>query len=235
VDYFTKWVEAEPLAKITVHNILCFFKKNILARFRIPQSFVTDNGTQFTDKKFQEFLSKLGMVQHFTSVEHPQTNRVILRDLKRRLGEGKKKWVKELYSVLWSYRTNPHSTTGESPFRLTYGTEVVIPIEIGEPTRRTETPNEENLNNDLLKEEVDLVEELREGAALREASLKQKIVARHDKRVIKREFEVGSLVKGNSLKIGKVLIEYEQKQKMARTSSKTYTERKSPDPGMPKN
>jgi hypothetical protein len=42
-------------------------------------------------------------------------------------------------------------------------------------------------------------------------------------------------VKGNSLKIGKVLIEYEQKQKMARTSSKTYTERKSPDPGMPKN
>jgi hypothetical protein len=108
-------------------------------------------------------------------------------------------------------------------------------VEIGEPTRRTETPNEENLNNDLLKEEVDLVEELREGAALREASLKQKIVARHDKRVIKREFEVGSLVKGNSLKIGKVLIEYEQKQKMARTSSKTYTERKSPDPGMPKN
>jgi transposase InsO family protein len=74
VDYFTKWIEAEPLAKITAHNILRFFKRNILARFGIPQSVVTDNGPQFTDKKFREFLAELGTTQHFTSVEHPQTN-----------------------------------------------------------------------------------------------------------------------------------------------------------------
>ncbi|KAK2410233.1 hypothetical protein QL285_045607 [Trifolium repens] len=50
VDYFTKWVEAEPLAKITAFNILRFFKRDVLARFGIPQVVVTDNGTQFTDK-----------------------------------------------------------------------------------------------------------------------------------------------------------------------------------------
>ncbi|GAU10509.1 hypothetical protein TSUD_422870, partial [Trifolium subterraneum] len=49
VDYFTKWIEAEPLAKISASNILRFFKRDVIARFRIPQVVVTDNGTQFTN------------------------------------------------------------------------------------------------------------------------------------------------------------------------------------------
>ncbi|GAU50359.1 hypothetical protein TSUD_409320 [Trifolium subterraneum] len=69
VDYFTKWIEAEPLAKIGASHIVRFFKRNVLARFGIPQVVVTDNGTQFTNKKFQEFLATIGTTQHFTSVE----------------------------------------------------------------------------------------------------------------------------------------------------------------------
>ncbi|CAJ2673127.1 unnamed protein product [Trifolium pratense] len=201
VDYFTKWVEAEPLSDITSLRILRFFKRNVLARFGIPQVVVTDNGTQFTDKDFQAFLVALGTKQHFTSVEHPQTNgqaeaanRVILRGLRRRLDQNKKKWVEELDNVLWAYRTTPHSTTGETPFRMVYGTEAVIPVEIGEPSRRTEQPLDEEQNDEALREELDLVEEIRTGASLKEATLKQKIAARHDTKVIKREFEVGSLV-----------------------------------------
>ena len=74
VDYFTKWVEAEPLATISSLNVLRFYKRNILARFGVPQAIVTDNGTQFTDKNFQAFVTSLGTKQHFASVEHPQTN-----------------------------------------------------------------------------------------------------------------------------------------------------------------
>ncbi|GAU46144.1 hypothetical protein TSUD_401460 [Trifolium subterraneum] len=155
----------------------------------------------FTNRKFQEFLAAIGTTQHFTSVEHPQTNgkaeaanRVTLRGLRRRMGASKGSWTEELHNVLWSYRTTPHSTTGETPFRLTYGTEAVIPVEMGGLSPRIEYPHEENINDELLREELDLVEELRTGASLREATLKQKIAARHDKRVIKREFEVGSLV-----------------------------------------
>ncbi|GAU22742.1 hypothetical protein TSUD_138660 [Trifolium subterraneum] len=178
VDYFTKWIEAEPLAKISASNILRLFKRNVLARFRIPQVVVTDNGTKFTNKKFQEFLVTIGTTQHFTSVEHPQTNgqaeaanRVLLRGLRRRMGTSKGNWT-------------GNCTT----------TEAVIPMEIGEPSSRIEYPPEEDINDELLREELDLVEELRTGASLREATLKQKIAARHDKMVIKREFEVGSLI-----------------------------------------
>ncbi|GAU49854.1 hypothetical protein TSUD_129960 [Trifolium subterraneum] len=201
VDYFTKWIEAEPLAKIGASHILRFFKRNVLARFGIPQVVVTDNGTQFTNKKFQEFLATIGTTQHFTSVEHPQTNgqaeaanRVILRRLRRRMGASKENWTEELHNVLWSYRTTPLSTTGETPFRLTYGTEAVIPVEMREQSSRIEYPHKEDINDELLREELHLVEELRTGASLREATLKQKIAVRHDKRVIKREFEVRSLV-----------------------------------------
>ncbi|GAU19161.1 hypothetical protein TSUD_89260 [Trifolium subterraneum] len=201
VDYFTKWIEAEPLAKIGASHILRFFKRNVLAKFGIPQVVVTNNGMQFTNKKFQEFLAAIGTTQHFTSVEHPQTNgqpeavnRVILRGLRRRMDASKGNWTEELHNILWSYRTTPHSTTGETPFRLTYGIEAVILVEMGEPPSRIEYPHEEDINDELMRKELDLVEELRTGASLREATLKQKIAARHDKRVIKREFEVGSLV-----------------------------------------
>ncbi|GAU34163.1 hypothetical protein TSUD_162630 [Trifolium subterraneum] len=201
VDYFTKWVEAEPLTEITSFRILRFFKRDILCRFGIPQAVVTDNGTQFTDKTFRGFLAKINTKHHFTSVEHPQTNgqaeaanRVILRGLRRRLGDAKKQWVEELPHVLWAYRTTPHSTTGETPFRLAYGTETVIPVEIGEPSRRTEAPLDEEMNDEAMREELDLVEEIRTAASLKETSLKQLVAARHDTKVIKRDFEVGSLV-----------------------------------------
>ena len=110
VDYFMKWIEAEALEKITSHNILCFYKRNVLTRFGIPQALVSNNRTQFTDQGFQIFIAKLGTKQHFTSVEHTQTNvqveaanKVILRGLKLRLGMAKRGWVEELHSVLWAY------------------------------------------------------------------------------------------------------------------------------------
>jgi transposase InsO family protein len=143
---------------------------------------VTDNGTQFTYRNFQQFLAALGTKQHVTYVEHPQTNeqpetanKVILQGLKRRLGYAKRKWVEEIHNILWAYRTTPHSTAGETPFRLTNGTEAVILVEIREPSRRAEFPLEEEMNNEALREELDIVEEIRSWAALREALLKKNL------------------------------------------------------------
>ncbi|MCI60013.1 gypsy retrotransposon integrase-like protein, partial [Trifolium medium] len=66
----------------------------------------------------QQLMEDFKIKQHFSSVEHPQTNRqaeaanrVILRGLKMRLDEAKGNWAEELHHVLWAYRTTPHSTT----------------------------------------------------------------------------------------------------------------------------
>ncbi|PKU70276.1 hypothetical protein MA16_Dca021612 [Dendrobium catenatum] len=57
VDYFTKWVEAEPLEKITELNAKQFLWKNIICHFGIPVRVITDNGTQFTGKIFTSFVN----------------------------------------------------------------------------------------------------------------------------------------------------------------------------------
>ncbi|KAI5401071.1 hypothetical protein KIW84_065780 [Lathyrus oleraceus] len=80
---------------------------------------------------------------------------------------------------------------GDDPERTV---KIVIPVEIRTPTRRTEEPLDEEMNDETLRAELDLVEEIRSEAALRETTLKQKIALRHDAKVIKREFQVGTLV-----------------------------------------
>jgi len=44
VDYFTKWIEAEPLATISAAKVKGFVWKNIICRFGIPHTIVSDNG-----------------------------------------------------------------------------------------------------------------------------------------------------------------------------------------------
>ncbi|XP_020216761.1 uncharacterized protein LOC109800386 [Cajanus cajan] len=110
VDLFTKWIEAEPLASISTHQVQKFIWRNIITRFGILHTLVTDNGLQFTDRKLNEFLAGLGIQHKVTSVEHPQTNgqaesanKVILAELKKRLGEAKGAWAEQLPEVLWAY------------------------------------------------------------------------------------------------------------------------------------
>ena len=78
--------------------------------------------------------------------------------LKKRLDDAKGKWVKELPHVLWTYRTTPHRSIGETPFSITYGTETVIPLETRFPTLRTSSFTSNN-NDGLLEKSLDLIEE----------------------------------------------------------------------------
>ena len=55
IDYFTKWVEAKPLASITQQNVKNFVWKNILCRFGVPKVLVSDNGWQFDNTFFRDF------------------------------------------------------------------------------------------------------------------------------------------------------------------------------------
>uniref|UniRef100_A0A2N9GAF3 Reverse transcriptase n=1 Tax=Fagus sylvatica TaxID=28930 RepID=A0A2N9GAF3_FAGSY len=137
IDYFTKWVEAEPLATITEKNVRGFVWKMIICRFGIPRAFISDNGRQFDNSPFREFCEELGIRNHYSSPGHPQangqvevTNRSLLKMIKTQLKGAKRLWPEELLNILWAYRTTARTPTGETPFRLAYGTEAVILVEI---------------------------------------------------------------------------------------------------------
>ena len=71
IDYFTKWVEAELLAKITEAKVQDFVWKSIVCRFGLPRTLITDNGRQFAGARFVEFCEDLNISHNFTSVAHP--------------------------------------------------------------------------------------------------------------------------------------------------------------------
>ena len=77
IDYFTKWVEAEPLATITEKSIRTFVWKNIICKYGIPRVLVSDNGKQFDNSVFRDFCSELGIKNHYSSPAHPQANRQV--------------------------------------------------------------------------------------------------------------------------------------------------------------
>ena len=94
--------------------------------------------------------------------------------LKKRLDDAKGRWVAELPHVLWTYRTTPRKSTGETPFSMTYGAEAVIPLENGFPTMRSSAFTSDG-NDDLLRKNLDLIEERRENARVQLAYYQHKL------------------------------------------------------------
>ena len=106
-DYFTKWVEAEPLANIRDVDAKRFIWKNIIIRFGVPYTFISDNGLQFDSKSFRRYCCDLGITNRYSTPTYPQgngqaeaVNKVIVSGLKKRLDDAKGKWVEELSHVL---------------------------------------------------------------------------------------------------------------------------------------
>ncbi|KAL5553803.1 hypothetical protein UlMin_041204 [Ulmus minor] len=123
IDYYTKWVEAEPLQEITEARTTGFIWRNIICHFGIPHSLVSDNGTQFDLAGLKKLCSDLGIHKHFSSIAHPQSNgqvedvnKTIKNNLERKLNGAKGAWVDELPRVLWAYRTTCRTSTNETPF-----------------------------------------------------------------------------------------------------------------------
>jgi hypothetical protein len=140
VDKFTKWIEAKPIKKLDGSSTIKFFNE-IITRYGVPHSIITDNGTNFAKGVFAEYCGQKGIRLDLASVAHPQSNGqvekangLILAGIKPGLVEPLERlagfWVEELPSVLWSLRTTPNRSVGFTPFFLVYGAEAVLPTDI---------------------------------------------------------------------------------------------------------
>jgi transposase InsO family protein len=71
IDKFSKWVEVRPITNLRVEQAVTFFT-DIVHRFGVPNSIITDNRSQFTVRKFLEFCDKFHI--RWAAVAHPQSN-----------------------------------------------------------------------------------------------------------------------------------------------------------------
>lgn len=116
-----------------------------------------------------------------------------MNGFKSRLGRERAGWVDELPNILWAFRTTLKTSNGETPFSLTYGSEAVIPAEIGMLTFRTMMTNAEK-NDEEISLNLDLLEERREMAAIRETKYKKKVEQYYNRRVRPETFKVRDFV-----------------------------------------
>jgi transposase InsO family protein len=203
IDKFSKWIEVRPLTSIRSEQAVAFFT-NIIHCFGVSNSIITDNGMQFTRKKFLEFCEDHHIRVDWAAIAHPMTNGqverangMILQGLKLRiyndLNKFGKRWMKELSLVVWSLRTTPSRATGFSPFFLVYGAEAVVPTDLEYGSLRTKAYDDRS--NQISREDsLDQLEEARDVALLHSARYQQFLRRFHAQRVWPRGFQVGDLV-----------------------------------------
>ncbi|XP_016164665.1 uncharacterized protein LOC107607204 [Arachis ipaensis] len=117
-------------------------------------------------------------------------NKVILHALKKKLDDAKGLWADLIPEVLWGYNTTPQSSTKETPFRLVYGSKAMIPLEISQSSIRTQLVD----HNESRRTELDIIEEVRDIATLRQRAAQQTIARHYNKSVRSRTFNKGDLV-----------------------------------------
>ena len=95
-DYFTKWVKAEPLANIRDVDVKRFVWRNIVTRFGVLRTLISDKGLQFDSRAFRRYCSELGITNRYSTPAYSQgngqaeaTNKVIINGLKKRLDDAK--------------------------------------------------------------------------------------------------------------------------------------------------
>ena len=153
-----------------------FVWKNIVTRFGVSESLVSDNKVQFDSKVFHKYCNNLDIKKRYSTPAYPQSNsqaevmnKVIVNGLKKRLKGTKGWWTEELPNVLWAYQTTLWRSTGETPYS-TYRLEVVIPMEISLCSTRFSDFSLVK-SEELMLQQLDSLKERREATTIRKLSV----------------------------------------------------------------
>jgi hypothetical protein len=124
VDAHSKYIDAHVMSSSTSAATITRLRQTF-ATHGLPSTIVSDNGTAFTSKEFQEFCSKNGIKHIKSSPYHPASNglaeravQTVKKGIKKTPGEDMET---RLYRFLFQYRSTPQSTTGEVPAELLMG------------------------------------------------------------------------------------------------------------------
>ena len=123
IDYFTKWVETEPLANIRDVDAKTFIWKNIVTRFGVSHTLISNNDLQFDSKAFKRYCCDLGITNRYSIPAYPQgngqvkaVNKVIVNGLKKKLDDEKGRWWKNCHTSYGHIRLHHVGQKKRLPF-----------------------------------------------------------------------------------------------------------------------
>ncbi|KAL1223233.1 putative mitochondrial protein [Cardamine amara subsp. amara] len=203
VDYVSKWVEAIASPTNDAKVVLKMFKTIIFPRFGVPRVVISDGGSHFINKVFENLLRKHGVKHKVATPYHPQTsgqvevsNRQIKAILARVVGVSRRDWSTKLDEALWAYITAFKTPIGRTPFQLLYGKACHLPVEIEYQALWATKLLNLDIKTAQEKRVVDLheLEEIRLEAYESSKVYKERTKAFHDKKILRRDFKAGDQV-----------------------------------------
>ncbi|PKI42788.1 hypothetical protein CRG98_036822 [Punica granatum] len=124
IDYFTKWIEAITLASVTAKALARFLKRDVIARYGVPATIVTDNAKNLNNKIIDELCAQF-KVQHRNSTPYrPQMNGTVeaanknIKKIIQKMTVNYKDRHKMLPYALLAYRMSIRTSTGATPYSL---------------------------------------------------------------------------------------------------------------------
>ncbi|MCO5548324.1 hypothetical protein L7F22_001781 [Adiantum nelumboides] len=165
IDYMTRWVEAQSVAKVNEKTVSKFVYTHICCRFGTPLEIVSDNGLGFRRGLLTEVCEELKISHRHSTPYYPQSNGLvekangIIAGIIRKMVESKpKRWDNFLDGAIWAYRTTYRDATQFTPFHLVYGQEALQPIELNFPTIKLTGRQEQSNDEAWIDRLLNLVE-----------------------------------------------------------------------------
>ncbi|XP_055623649.1 uncharacterized protein K02A2.6-like [Toxorhynchites rutilus septentrionalis] len=149
VDSYSKWVEIIRTKSITASATIGILQ-SLYARLGMPETLVSDNGTQFTSAEFAQFCLEYGVDHVTTAPFHPQSNGQVERFVDtfkraiKKIREGKGPIQNALDIFLMTYRTTPNVSApeGKSPSEVMFGRRLRTSLDLLRPPAVRETISE---------------------------------------------------------------------------------------------
>lgn len=131
LDHFSKFTFLKPLRKFCSKQIIKFLREDIFHCFGVPETIISDNGSQFKCKDFNKFLDNFGVKNIYTALYSPQANaservnRSINEALRAFIQNDQRDWDKFLSSINSSLRSSIHQSIGKSPYYVVFGQNMI--------------------------------------------------------------------------------------------------------------
>lgn len=133
-DDLSKFAWAAPMPNHEANTVAKFFVTQFVCLHGLPQSLVTDCGTEFLSKVFKEVCQLLKIKQTSTSPYHPQSNgslershRTLAEYLRSFVNKDPQNWDTHVPFAMFCHNSTTHTSTKYQPYQLVYGHPITVP------------------------------------------------------------------------------------------------------------
>lgn len=215
------------MKKFTADVVVKYLEEELLHTFGVPECIVSDNGTQFRAKKFNQLLDFYKVSHMYTAVYSPQANaservnRSIISAIKAYVHPDQKDWDEKLSHIACALRSTVHTAIGTSPYFMAFGQHMVTNGSTYQLLRKLNVLEDRSMNFnrsdsfDLVRSKAMQVMRKQQERNEKQYNLRSRQVS-YDvgQEVFRRNFSQSSLEKGYNAKLAPTFIKCKVRRKI---------------------